>query len=86
MHIYITVKKMGFFVPYHQKNISYNQIIFFISPIGLQIVYEYFSNLGYENENIIMIIKHIPQRYLSEQDTNLLTFFKDIGTVYILGQ
>ena len=55
--------------------------MFFVSPIGLQIVYEYFSNLGYENENIIMIIKHIPQRYLSEQDTNLLTFFKDIGTV-----
>ena len=69
-----------------KKNIAYNQIIFFISPIGLQIVYEYFSNLGYENENIIMIIKHIPQRYLSEQDTNLLTFFKDIGTVYIFGQ
>ena len=66
--------------------IDYNQITFFVSPIGLQIVYEYFSNLGYENENIIMIIKHIPQRYLSEQDTNLLTFFKDIGTVYILGQ
>ena len=73
-------------MPYHQKNIGYNQIIIFVSPIGLQIVYEYFSNLGYENENIIMIIKHIPQRYLSEQDTNLLTFFKDIGTVYILGQ
>ena len=49
---------------------------------GLRIVHEYFTNLGYDNENIIMIIKHIPPQYLTEEDTNLLNFFKDIGVLH----
>ena len=29
-----------------------------------------------------MIIKHIPPQYLTEEDTNLLNFFKDIGVLH----
>ena len=33
------------------------------SAQGIRIIYDYFKDLGYEDENIIVIVKHIPERY-----------------------
>ena len=37
------------------------------SAEGLNVVYEHLKKLGYEDENIVIIMKQIPQRYNSER-------------------
>ena len=37
------------------------------SAEGLNVAYEHFKKLGYEDEKIVIIMKQIPQRYNSER-------------------
>lgn len=52
------------------------------SAQGLVLTYEYFKEKGFEDEDIIIIIKHIPARYVTDEDRNILTFYKEIGVIH----
>ena len=49
------------------------------SAIGLWIAYQYFKNLGYENEDIIIIQRHISYRNLTDEDREIMEDLKDLG-------
>ena len=49
---------------------------------GLQIVYEYFKKIGYENSQIVIIQSHISQKYLTENDQCLMKNLHQIGVLH----
>ena len=49
------------------------------SAMGLWIAYQYFKNLGYENEDIIIVQRHISYRNLTDEDREIMGDLKDLG-------
>ena len=49
------------------------------SAQGLIIIYEYFINKGYDDKDIIIIVKHMPR--LAEEDAEILRNLKETGIV-----
>lgn len=49
---------------------------------GLEIAYNYFKEKGYEDKDIVIIIKHIPKQYLSRDDEFLLEELDKIGVLH----
>ena len=49
------------------------------SAMGLWIAYQYFKNLGYENEDIIIVQRHISPRNLTHEDCEIMVELKDLG-------
>ena len=52
------------------------------SAKGLQIAYNYFKKTGYEDQEIIIIQKHIPEKYLTDHDLSLLKELEKIGVCH----
>ena len=52
------------------------------SAEGLRITYTYFHKMGYEDNNIVIILKHIPQHYLSDYDTSIIDFYDKLGVLH----
>lgn len=50
---------------------------------GLQITYNHFKDLGYADSDIIIILKHIPNHYLTEKDHQIIDFFKGINVIHM---
>ena len=49
------------------------------SAMGLWIAYQYFKDLGYENEDIIIVQRHISPRNLRNEDREIMKELKDLG-------
>ena len=49
------------------------------SAMGLWIAYQYFKDLGYENEDIIIVQRHISPRNLTNEDCEIMVELKDLG-------
>ena len=49
------------------------------SAMGLWIAYQYFKNLGYENEDVIIVQRHISPRNLTNEDREIMEELKDLG-------
>ena len=49
---------------------------------GLQIAYNYFKKTGYEDQEIIIIQKHIPEKYLTDHDLALIKELEKIGVLH----
>ena len=49
---------------------------------GLHVVYNHFKDLGFEDKDIIIVIKHVPARYITDQDQIILDFYKEIGIIH----
>ena len=47
------------------------------SADGLRIVYQYFKSKGYEDHQIVIIVKHIP--HLLDEDKEIMDFLENIG-------
>ena len=47
--------------------------------MGLWIAYQYFKSLGYENEDIIIVQRHISPRNLRNEDREIMKELKDLG-------
>jgi hypothetical protein len=52
------------------------------SAEGLQIAYNYFKKTGYEDQEIIIIQKHIPEKYLNDHDLPLIKELEKIGVLH----
>ena len=52
------------------------------SAKGLQIAYNYFKKTGYEDQEIIIIQKHIPEKYLTDHDLALIKELEKIGVLH----
>ena len=50
------------------------------SAQGLLICYNYFNKMGYDDSDIIIIVKHVPR--LSSEDLQLMEFLKKIGVLH----
>ena len=51
------------------------------SAKGIQIAYKHFRNLGYENNNIIIVMKYISQNKLSKHDRALINYYQKINVL-----
>ena len=49
------------------------------SAMGLWVAYQYFKNLGYENEDIVIVQRHISYRNLTDEDREIMEDLKDLG-------
>ena len=49
---------------------------------GIRVAYECFKCLGYEDDNIIIILKHIPEHYKSGHDQAIIDFYHKLGILY----
>ena len=52
------------------------------SAEGLQIAYEHFKELGYENFQIVIILQHIPERCMVENDMAVIKNLERIGVLH----
>ena len=49
---------------------------------GLRVTYECFKCLGYDDEDIVIIFKHIPQHYKSGRDQAIIDYYHQLGVLH----
>lgn len=49
---------------------------------GIRVAFDCFKTLGYEDENIIIILKHIPQHYKSGHDQAIIDYYHKKGILH----
>ena len=52
---------------------------FRFSAEGISKAYECFKRHGYEDKDIHIILRHVPEKYLNQDDKNIIQFYQDIG-------
>ena len=70
--VIIDGSSMGFAFANHEK----------FCAEGIRVAYECFKCLGYEDDNIIIILKHIPEHYKSGHDQAIIDFYHKLGILY----
>lgn len=49
---------------------------------GIRAAYECFKTLGFEDDNIVIILKHIPQHYKAGHDQAIIDFYHKMGILH----